>query len=622
MKKIKLILFVLILAFVFPNNILALEKKVCKVYDSGSEEILTKEVSVFEENLRQKTQELNAKNSQEHLISYSYKLHIVSNITNIEKQQLDTIEVLQLFNSREEAVDYFETIELEKPYTKGDYTIDSIKKSSIIYGDVKEKKCLSLDCKDEINELNRMLNHNQKLNYEIKINEVLTGEKNNVDYKENGKIKYFDNINDANLFASNYPQKLDGYKFINNEVVSEEVLESKVKTYLELKGKDTFDTEQEAQSLLNEFKLEYPNAIGKIERINNGSSIEKGTLEFTSKIEALNKMAEITKDTVLEKVETELRESVKKTDKESIYGEYNTKEEAEAVVNELKDAGYIVESNIKEVKNGITGNVESGKKFEKGPYEFPIKDTNFVLIKQGSGHYAVWTEYELTNDEKNTFVNTYNSLNSDTKFDGSTIGIAIDDITWISGYGAHNLSYIGKNWGTYTFTKSEDNIIFTCDADKVSHIIQGFSTPKVKYVLTGSKYKEEKVWYVDYIKTMYSFLYKINASALIEESVTKYKVVSNFEKIGKEALLSYSIDTIIDTLQYKLNYEKYISVKKEISLIKWEINECSYFYGGVGNFEEIPPQTGSASNLFDSYFFIILLMSSLITVFNKLLKIK
>lgn len=622
MKKIKLILFVLILGFAFPNNILALEKKVCKLYDSGSEEILTNEVSVFEENLRQKTQELNAKNGQEHLISYSYKLHIVSNITNIEKQQQETIEVLQLFNSREDAVNYFETIELEKPYIKGDYTIDSIKNSSIIYGDIEEKKCLSLDCKDEIDELNRMLNHNQKLNYEIKINEVLTDEKKNVDYKENGEIKYFDNINDANLFASSHPQKLEGYKFISNEVVSEEVLESKEKTYLELKGKDTFDTEEEAQTLLNEFKLEYPSAIGKVERISNGSSIEKGTLEFTNEIDALNKIAEITKDTDLEKVEAKLREGIKTTDKESIYGEYNTKEEAEAVVSELKKAGYIVESNIEEVKNGITGNVENGKKFEKGPYELPIKDTNFVLIKQGSGHYAVWTEYELTNDEKNTFVKTYNSVNSDTKFDGSTIGIAKGDITWIYGYGSHDLSYIGKNWGTYTFTKSEDKIIFTCEADKVSHIIQGFATPKVKYVLTGSKYKEEKVWYVDYIKTMYSFLYKINASALIEESVTKYKVVSNFEKISKDALLIYSIDTIIDTLQYKLTYEKYIPVKKEISLIKWEINECSYFYGGVGNFEEIPPQTGSASNLFDSYSFIILLMLLSITVFNKLLKIK
>lgn len=613
MKKIKLFVIALFVSFALPKNILALEGDMCMVYENGSEKILTENRALFEDELKQRVAYLNKENGQGYLIRYlyHYKLDVVDSYTDIEKSSQESIEVSNLFDKEEDAIKYFNSINLESPYIKGEYLISPIEISNVINGDIQEKKCSSLDCKIEIAELEKLLDNNQELNYQITVNDILTGDKLSVDYKENGLIKYFNTKEEANTFASSYKPSLDGYNFINNEVILDNVMVPTLKTYLELKGKDTFSTKEEADSLFYEFMREYPKASGSVKKIANGYSTESGSYEFSNKEDALSKIEEITKDTDLEKVSTSLREEKKNTDKESIYSEYNTKEEAESTINKLRNDGYVVDATIEEVSEGITGNVESGTKFDSASrYVFSIVDTNFILIKQGNDHYAVWTEYELTDNEKNTFVETYNLVNSgNSKFDGSTVSISKEDISWIYGFKAHDLSSVGTNWGTYTFTKSGSSIILTCDAKKVSHVIQGYATLKnSKYILSGTKYMEETIWYVDYVKTVYSFLYKIDASVLLDESVTKYKVLSNFEKMGKEVILSYSIDTKFLSKKYRLSYEKYIPVVSEISNIKWEIYRCSYPYGGDGDVEIMPPQTGVSGISFNFYFFAILLV--------------
>lgn len=609
-----MVVFAVMIFFSLPKSIFALEGDMCKIYDSGREKILSSNQYEFETSLKQRVQKLNNENVYYNgknsfiVYKYNYKMNVVGTEIKEEKTNKEMIDVAELFDTEDAAYQYFDNVQLSSPYVKGDYFINPLKFSSVIHGNIQEKKCLSLDCKSEIDELEKSLSNNQMLNYQIKISDVIIGEKIKVDYKEGDLVKYFDNIDEANLFAKNYIPMLDGYNFEGNEVVSDEVSSESLKTYSQLKGKDTFDTEEDAKTLLEEFKKEYPNATGTVDRIDNGSTTESGTLEFSNKEEAENKILDITKDSDFEKTSAILRESIKNTQQEEIYGEYSTREEAEAVIQELKNNGYIVSENIEEVKSGITGNVLSGiSKPSAGRYEFPINDTNFVLIKQGSGHYAVWTEVQLTEDEKDTFVKTYNSVNSgDSKFDGSTTGISKNDISWIFGFGAHDLSFVGNNWGTYTFDKSDTAIVLTCNADRVSHVIQGYSSPKVKYILTGTKYKEEKVWYVDYTKTIYSFLYKINASVLLNENVIKYKVVSNFEKNGKEVILNYSIDTFINYFKYKLRYEKYILASNDISYIEWQIEKCKNIYGIGGDVEELPPKTGVEINIFARYLFSIL----------------
>lgn len=616
MKKNMLVVFALMIFSILPKNVFALEGAICKIYDSGSEKVLSSDKDKFENSLKQKVQKLNSENIHYDngnsflTYGYNYKINIVRTETIESKDKQEMVDISSLFDSEEEAYKYFDDIVLDSPYLKGKYFIDNIKFSNIINGEVQEKKCLSLDCRNEIDNLEKMLSDNQKLNYQIKINDILTGEKIKVDYKEGEKVKYFDTENEANLFAKNYVPKLDGYSFVGNEVVLDNVSVKVLKTYFELKGKDTFDSEEEAKALLEEFKKEYPGASGTVDRIDNGYSTENGTFEFSNKEDALNKISDITKDTDFEKTTASLREGVKNTFEEDIYGEYSTRDEALNAIDELEKNGYVVDGNIEEVKSGTNGNVLSGtKKPSASRYEFPINDTNFVLIKQGSGHYVVWTEYELTEEEKDVFVRSYNSVNSgDSKFDGSTTNITKNEISWIYGFGAHDLSYIGTNWGTYTFAKNDTTIILTCNADRVSHVIQGYATPKIKYILTGTKYKEEKVWYVDYTKTIYYFLYKINASALVEESLVKYKVVSNFERVGKEAILIYSVDTTVDYFKYKLSYEKYVLVSTDIYYIDWVIEKCENLYGKGGEVEEIPPKTGVEVNLFVRFLVIVLSM--------------
>ena len=153
-------------------------------------------------------------------------------------------------------------------------------------------------------------------------------------------------------------------------------------------------------------------------------------------------------------------------------------------IKDLEDNSYILENKeINEIKSGITGEVITGSSYDSNSrYEFSKNDTNFILLKQGSGAYALWSENALSDIEKETFVRTYNEVNSgSTKFDGSTTNITIDQITWINGYDTFDLSIIGKNWGSYTFSTDNNSIIITCDKSKLSHLVKGFAKEKVKY---------------------------------------------------------------------------------------------------------------------------------------------
>ena len=385
------------------------------------------------------------------------------------------------------------------------------------------------------------------MNYNITVSDVIGSEKKQVDYMEGNEIKYFDTETDAQLFVNNYVPVLEGFKFINNEYVAVPFKIKVMKTYAELKGNDVFDTETEALEKLEEFQREYNTTDGKVEsvRVSSKDKIESGSITFDSQEEANKWIADNEIDSKFGELVTNVTSDKEKYDESNITGEYSSKDLAEEALQQLKNEGYIVNGNITEITDGITGEVLSGSSYPSaGKYEFSINDTNFVLIKQGSGHYAVWTEQELTEQEKDIFVSTYNKVNSgDSKFDGSTTNISKSDISWIYGYGSFDLSYIGNNWGTYTFAKNENNIILTCDAKKVSHVIKGYAKENIKYVLSGTKYKEKEVYKVNYSKLTYGFSYKVSASALVDEINTKYKVVSNFLKLEKTALLKYSIET-------------------------------------------------------------------------------
>lgn len=609
MKKINLFVLMFLICLVLPNGVHASEKLMCMEVESGKESIFSSDLEQFEKDLKQKVAVLNKNNGNSTSV-YKYELKVIDTYTNIQKEEYEVVSVLDVFDKREDAISYFDRLLVREPYVKGNLFLHPVEITDVIKELSDEIICSSLDCKMEIQRLEQDLESNQKLDYEIVVKDVVTDEKVQIVYQENGTIKYFDDYSQAELFVKDYVPSLSGYEFVDNEIAMVNVATKVLKTYLELKKKDTFNTLEEAEKALEEFENEYPESSGSVEKVLDSESTTDGTLEFASEEEALNKKAELEVDNEFEKITATTREEVERIDKEEISEEYATREEAEEVLEILKDNGYVVDAEISEINSGITGNVVSGiSRPSASRYEFPIDKTNFVLIKQGSGYVAVWTEYELTDIEKTTFVETYNTVNSgNSKFDGSTTDISMDMITWIFGYDAHDLSNIGTNWGTYTFSKDEEDIIMTCN--KISHAIEGYATPKVKYVISGTKYREKKIWYVDYNRTIYNYLYKIEASAFIEEIATKYKVLSNFVKVDTEAVLKYSVSKSVTDEKYELSYEKYIPKITEMSSIVWSIEKCDWV-GGTGDIDyPNPPQTGIDTNLiiFIRYFLLSVMM--------------
>lgn len=617
MNNIKIFLILLITYLVLPQSILALEGPVCKVYQSGQETIKEEQQEILEKNLKERVNNLNNKEGFQKY-GYSYKLNLIETIKETNKTNETIIEEQKIFKTKEEAISYYNNLILQAPYEKGEYEINVVEISNTTTGENKQLVCKTLNCLEEIESVNKLLKENQQMKYEITIKEISNGEITTQEYQENNEIKYFDTKELAEKFAEGYIPSIPGYKFVKNDVLETKLLIEMQKTYKELKGNDIFETEQEATNSLEEFKKEYPNSNGKVEKIENGSKEETGTIKFDNKQDADNKILELTQDGI----KTVLREETSKIEEEIINKEYETKEEAEQEVKKLQNEGFVVETNIEKITQGITGEVQSGiSRPSKDRFEFSKDEVNFILLKQGSKIYAVWTEFELTEEEKTTFVKTYNQVNANDKFDGSTTNISKEDINWIFGFKAHDLTNVGKNWGIYTFTEEDNKIILTCNADKLSHLVEGFAIEKTKYILKGVKYKEEKTWYVDYTKTIYSNLYKITATAIVTETKTKYKVVSTLEKEIKEANLNYNI--IITTIEenYKLNYSKYLPETVIKNVINWEIEQCEAPISQLVNGYPLPPQTGVNQSVhkFVEYIVTIAILAILIKSY-KLIK--
>lgn len=604
MKKMKLGIFALMLCIILPKNVFAIDNNSCIIYEKGNKIIdvtnNTDLINDFENDLKQRVFDLNENNGKGVLVNYMYNYKMnVERKTSEEKTEVKTILVDNKFISKEDAKNYFDSIVSVLPYVKGSYTISPLDVSRIENVKGEDIVCKSVDCHDEINKLKEALKDNQKLHYNIVVSENAGSKKLQVDYKENNEIKYFDTKESAESFANSYIPVKEGFKFVNNEYVEVPFKIEVMKTYAQLKGNDVFDTKEEALEKLEEFQDEYNTTNGKVDpiRVSSKDKIETGSISFDTQEEVDKWIFNNKIDSTLGKLVTNVTSTKEKYDESDIYFEFDSLEEAEAKIIELKNNGYNLNSNITNISGGMTGEVLTGEKYDSNNrYEFA--NTNFVLIKQGSGHYAVWTKEQLTEEEKDLFVSSYNKVNSgDSKFDGSTTNISKSDISWIYGYGSFDLSYIANNWGTYIFEKNGNNIVLTCDKKKVSHVIKGYAKEESsKYVLSGTKYKEKDVYKLDYSKILYGFSYKINASALVEEITTKYKVVSNFIELKKTALLEYSIDTTIIDKMYELSYEEYIPKVIDNAYINWKITRCTYPQDS--NVQEVavdypnPPQTG------------------------------
>lgn len=599
MKKFKFFVLTL-LVLLLPNGANALENNKCMVYEKGSKVVDAVKIDGFEKELKKKVQDLNNSNGFLNDYKYNYILSIKTD-DKVEKTNLETVLVSDKFVSEEEAIKYYNNITLDSPFVKGDYKVSVIEvpRTEIVKSD--SISCKGLDCLKEINDLKSTLTENQKLNYEIVFNYETSDEVKQVIYKDKEGVVYFDEEADAKAFADIYDPWLSGYKFINNEVKSDILTTEVSKTYEELVGNNSFDSEKEAREALDKFKDEYNVTSSKIEKVRNHDKdkVDTGTITFNSKEEADEWIKDNEVNSSKGELKTEVTVSKEKYDESLINGEYASREEAEEALDKLKEQGYkISNEKIEEVSSGVTGEVQEAIKIDKNNSSYTFKEgTDYVLIKQGSGHYAVWTEEELSYDEKVTFVDSYKKVNTD----GSTSNISLDEITWIYGFDSFDLSYIGKNWGTYIFSKKGNNVVLENPQGKISHVVYG-GLEKIasKYILSGTKYKEREIYKLEYTKTIYGFCYKIKAEALVEDKVTKYKVISNFQKLIKKATLKYNIEETFFDKMYELKYEKYIPLVKKIAYLDWVIKRCEYPREIVTGSHDYPnpPQTGVSENSF------------------------
>ena len=550
------------------------------------------------------------------------------------KTDVETITVSDKFDTEEEAIDYYNGIILDKPFEKGEYKLSTVEVPRTETVKSGSTVCNGLECLEEISNLNSQLGPNQKLFYNVIIKDVEGTESTKVTYKDNNGVVYFDTKEEAQEFADKYTPTLDGHKFVKNEVLSKITTTETSKTYEEIYGNNIFDTETDAVSALDKFENEYNVTSGDIETVRDNSEdkTSSGSETFNTEAEADKWIQDNAIDSTLGELKTNKTTSKVKYDEGTIEGEYSSRADAEAAIDALKAQGYIVEgSSISEVSGGITGNVESATKIDKNQHSYTfVNGTDYVLIKQGSGHYAVWTEEELTQEEKTAFIDSYKKVNTD----GSTSGISMDNIEWIQGFNTFDLGAVfnENNWGKYTFKLENGKVVLINENDQISHVVYGgLVNENTKYVLSGTKYKEKEVYKVDWTKVTYGFDYKLNASALVKEKVTRYMVVSIFNKLEKEATLEYRIDETFFDKKIELSYEKYIPVVKEIAYIDWVINRCEYQGSNDNNNDNNkgnnivvtsrdypnPPQTGVKEN---SAIIIYVLIGTVVLLSYKLYK--
>ncbi len=614
MKKFKL--FTLALLLFMPLVVNAQEEQICKLYESGTKDVDVLSMDEFENSLKLKVEELN-KDGYGHY-THRYVMNVIETNEETTKSFYETVEVSEVFKKEADAISYFDGIKLEKPYVKGEYVISQREILTTSDGAKSSMVCLTLDCASEIDNLKKSLASNQELVYDITAKSSISVDLKDVKYTNNNETVYFDTEKEAKDFAENYTPTLDGYEFVKNEVKEETITITEELNYSDLNDNDTFETEELANEKLQEFQREYNTNNGSVSKVrNNNDTTTRGTLKFENQSELEKWLEENSIDSSLGKLTTVI--TPVKGEEETISGTYNTLEELENYVKSLKDLGYTVDYDYEKIYKGITGEVKTGEKFDSNTrYQFSYSDTNYILIKQGSGNLAVWTEFALNETEKDNFVRTYNNIND---FDGSTRNITKSQITWINGFKAHDLSFIGNNWGTYTFTKEGNNIVMTCD--KISHLIEGYSTPKFAYVLSGTKYKETEEVELSYVKTIYGFSYVVNATVSVEEETTKYVIISNFMKeiFASSASLDYYVKTTSVVYEYDLKYDVLKEETKKVNKVNYVIEECGYEndIGGPDYEYPNPPYTGINTGIYT--FVKILLGLSIVAVLFKIYKL-
>lgn len=603
MKKIKLFICIFTFLIVFlPFKVFANESEWILV-ESGSKSIKSEEVNSFEESLKQKVKDLQEKDD-----NYIYRYSLEKVNTEVkedtsEKKNINVIELNENFVSEEEAINYYNNINIEYPLYKGNYLITPYKQIKEIKGQENEIICTSVNCTHEINRLKQEEYLNSKLVCEVSFKEeILNDNPEYFYYYEDGKLKLFNSKLDAKNFINNNNFNKDGYKFISAEIEEEIITSTNKENYSK-----TYSSLKDAEDALAKLKEEYEVTNDKITPIRNTTKDINETLNeevFDSEIDAQNRVNKLNNEKTYEyEITASYVKNIKKINENTKIEDYlndvYTEKELQDAIKNLENDGWIIDSKTLETISYITGKVTSTIKVDESKTKYIINsDNNYVLIKQAKkGTVAVWTENELSNEAKEEFAKTYKNVTTD----GSTSGDL--NITFIYGYNTFNLSNLGNGWGKdYTFSKDENNnIILTIPSKAVSHIVYGYAEESnSSYKITGLMHKEIVKYIVNANKLTYGFDYKLEAIIQKNFEEKKYKIKITYKKINKESFyeLKYRYDEINEETYYTLQYETYNYDLINYDNINYTIEKIGNGIGNINNDNEIlPPHTKVNNNV-------------------------
>ena len=306
----------------------------------------------------------------------------------------------------------------------------------------------------------------------------------------------------------------------------------------------TFDTKEEAETFIE----------GKKEE-----TTEDVTFEF---------------DEIKERTESSINES-------DINEVVDSMEEVESYIDDLESQGYnIPDYDVSDESTTVIEKTPTGNVVVKDSVKYPSNsyfeaNGNFAIIKQGNGTAVVWTLKPLSESEQTSFKDSFLASDLDPSIRDSKF-------EYISGTGTYDLSYIGKNWGTYLVNYNEGVITVECDKDRISHLNVGTIEDEVieeekvvpKFRILGKKYIEEShnVYDVNGIRKEQLYENKTTYHATVyktlKENIKKYKLTGSYieeqEEISKKYTLKGTVIKYADKEKYKglISYKR-LTIKPE-----------------------------------------------------------
>ena len=492
------------------------------------------------------------------------------------------------FDTKEEAQEWIDkrTDILEEAY--------EITKEEIITSTVIEQDGQPININEEFDEKKDALEKKEELESNTNNECDLTVEEKDVCHITETTVEV-DEIFDTKEEQEAYKELVQDKKDLD---LTEEVLTEEITHPEEKVTEITKDTKEEldnaVESVIEEIKASETDEITYETRVEEGikeesvlgDTKEESISETFDTKEGAEAFIEEKKEETTDDITFEFEEISERTessrDESDINEVVDSMDDVESYIDNLKSQGYeidgyeVLDETTTIIEKIPTGNVivKDSTKFDSDSYF--ESSGNFAIIKQGNGTAVVWTLEPLSESEKTSFKDSFLNSNLDPSIQDSSF-------EYISGTGSYDLSYIGKNWGTYLVNYKDGVITVECDEARISHLNVGtfedemIEEEKVvsKFRINGRKYIEENYTVYDVNGTRKEQLYEnkqvyyATVYKTLKEENKKYKLTGSYieeqEEISKKYVLKGTVTKYVQKEKYRglIEYRRVIVDKEE-----------------------------------------------------------